>query len=93
MSRAARSYEQERPGLGERFLAELGESLDQIAVLPTRFRLVGHDVRRCALRRFPYAIYFSTEETKETEETEEPGVVVIAVLHRRRNPDVWQSRL
>jgi hypothetical protein len=47
ISRAAHRYEQERPGLGERFVAELGES----------------------------------------------GTVVMAVIHRRRNPDVWKRRI
>ena len=84
MSEAARRYEQERPGLGERFLAELGEFLDRIAAFPARFPTVEEGVRRCGLTRFPYAIYFSVEE---------PSLIVIAILHRRRNPDVWKRRI
>lgn len=84
ISEAARRYDRERPELGERFLGELGEFLDRIAASPTRFPLVEEDVRRCALGRFPYGIYFSIEES---------GVVVMAVLHRRRNPDIWKRRI
>jgi plasmid stabilization system protein ParE len=84
ISRAAHRYEEERPGLGERFVAELGEFLDRIAASPAQFPLVEEGVRRCALRRFPYAIYFSVEES---------GTVVMAVVHRRRNPDVWKRRI
>jgi plasmid stabilization system protein ParE len=84
ISEAARRYEQERPGLGARFLSELGEFLDRIAATPAQFPTVEEGIRRCALSHFPYAIYFSIEE---------PDIVVMAVMHRRRNPEVWKRRI
>jgi plasmid stabilization system protein ParE len=41
-------------------------------------------VRRALLHTFPYAVYFHLSE--ET-------VLVLAVLHLRRNPKVWRGRL
>ena len=41
------------------------------------------DVRRVLVRRFPYAPYFVAEPAR---------VVVVACVHVRRGPRVWQSR-
>ena len=40
-------------------------------------------VRRSFLRQFPYAVFYRVEENR---------VVVIAVMHTRRDPRRWQSR-
>jgi plasmid stabilization system protein ParE len=40
-------------------------------------------VRRALLHQFPYGIYFLSERE---------AVVILAVLHSHRNPDVWKSR-
>lgn len=84
ISEAAHRYEQERPGLGERFVAELDESLARITMAPSQFRILEEGIRRCAFPHFPYAIYFSLDE---------PRVVVVAVTHRRRDPNVWKRRI
>jgi hypothetical protein len=36
------------------------------------------------MRRFPYAVYFSTRESE---------IVVVAVLHQRRSPSALDKRL
>jgi plasmid stabilization system protein ParE len=41
------------------------------------------EVRRALIRRFPYAIYFFADPE---------AIVVLACLHVRRDPQVWQSR-
>ena len=83
ISEAAHRYEQERPGLGERFAADLDEALARVAEGPMQFRILEDGIRRCPFRRFPYAVYFALEE---------PYIVVVAVLHRRRDPEVWRRR-
>lgn len=77
-------YEDQRPGLGELFTAELFELIHRIAEFPRQFPSVGSPVRRGLLHRFPYAVYFLFEE--ET-------AVIIAVLHQRRDPAVWKGRV
>jgi plasmid stabilization system protein ParE len=76
-------YEEQRPGLGEVFAAKIFGLLQQIAGSPNQFPAVGPDVRRGLLRRFPHAVYFVLEEDE---------VVIIAILHQRRDPAVWQRR-
>lgn len=80
---AAFWYEDQRVGLGDRLTAELGDLLIRIEKSPLQFPLVDHGVRRGLLHRFPYAVYFVLEE----------AVIVLAVLHQRRNPEVWKQRI
>lgn len=47
------------------------------------FARVHHEIRRVRLRRFPYAIYYRILSDE---------IVVLAVMHGRRQPRRWQSR-
>ena len=81
---AARWYEDERAGLAERFLSDVDRTFARIRERPAQFPTVSGDVRRAMLHTFPYAVYFQAADE---------GVVVLAVLHLRRNPKVWRGRL
>lgn len=81
---AALWYEDQRPGLGELFIGELFELIHRISGAPRQFPLVGTHVRRGLLYKFPYAVYFLLEEGE---------IVIIAVLHQRRDQAVWQNRI
>ena len=80
---AARWYEDERAGLSERFLSDVDRTIARISERPFEFPAVSGDVRRAMLHTFPYAVYFRTSGE---------AVVVLAVLHLRRNPKVWRGR-
>ena len=80
---AARWYEDERGGLSERFLSDVDRTIARIRERPFEFPAVSGDVRRALLHTFPYAVYFRTSDE---------AVVVLAVLHLRRNPKVWRTR-
>ena len=80
---AARWYEDERAGLSVRFLSDVDRTIARIRERPFEFPAVSSDVRRALLHTFPYAVYFRTSDE---------AVVVLAVLHLRRNPKVWRGR-
>ena len=80
---AARWYEDERAGLSERFLSDVDRAIARIRERPFEFPAVSGDVRRALLHTFPYAVYFRASDE---------AVVVLAVLHLRRNPKVWRGR-
>jgi len=81
---AARWYEAERVGLAGRLLSDVDRTFSRIAERPLQFPLVAGDVRRALLHTFPYAVYFRPSDD---------AVVVLAVLHLRRNPKVWRGRV
>ena len=71
------------PGLGVEFAHVVEDVLGTIESSPLRFPVARADIRRAVLRRFPYVVYFVVL----------PELIsVIAVLHGRRDPTVWQSR-
>lgn len=80
---AAVWYENQRDGLGVRFLDELDLVLHRIEANPRQFPCLEGDVRRALLRNFPYGVYFIGESE---------DITVLAVLHLHREPDMWKSR-
>ena len=76
-------YEEEQAGLGREFLDELRATYDRIAGAPLAYRDLRSGIRRALLRRFPYAVYFAIQGVV---------IVVLAVLHARRDPTEWQRR-
>jgi plasmid stabilization system protein ParE len=81
---AAQWYESERQGLAARFLTDLDRTFTRIQERPIQFPAIADGIRRPLLHTFPYAVYFQAMDQV---------VAVIAVLHMRRNPNVWRARL
>jgi plasmid stabilization system protein ParE len=81
---AARWYEEERAGLAGRFLSDADKTFVRIRERPLQFPEISSNVRRALLHTFPYAVYFRASEE---------AVVVLGVLHLRRNPRVWRARV
>jgi plasmid stabilization system protein ParE len=76
-------YEDQRPGLGSTFAAEVDRALSAVLQAPLAYPRVQGEIRRVLARRFPYAIYFRAMSDE---------IVVLAVIHGRRHPRHWQSR-
>ena len=80
---ARRWYEEREPGLGIALLEEVEATLRQVQEYPEAHPRVDEHVRRAALRRFPYGVFYVIDGKT---------VRVIAILHRARSPEVWQRR-
>jgi plasmid stabilization system protein ParE len=76
-------YEVERVGLGAVFAAAIETTITEVLQNPLTYPRVRGDTRRALVRRFPYAVY-SRPTAGE--------IVVLAVMHGRRNPRHWRSR-
>ena len=81
---AARWYETREPGLGAALVEEIDTALSRISAGPELFPLMYRTARRALTRRFPYAVYFLYDET---------DIVILAVLHQRRNRGALDARL
>lgn len=77
-------YEEQRLGLGERFLSAISVVVTNIQTNPLGFGRVRGEVRAGLARDFPYVVYFRPETTR---------IVIVAVLHGRRDPQTWIKRL
>lgn len=77
-------WEDQRPGLGVDFAARVQQGFDRIAANPKMHALVFADIRKAVVTRFPYTIFYRSDDVR---------VEVIAVFHSRRDPSVWQRRV
>ncbi len=77
-------YEQQRAGLGVEFLICVSEILENIESFPKVYEIIFEDVRRAVVHKFPYLVLYTIEPSQ---------VVVMAVFHSKRDPQVWQDRV
>jgi hypothetical protein len=80
---AATWYENERAGLGGRFLSGVRETLRRVELTPRGYAIIFKDVRRALVDRFPFGVFFFVEGETAT---------VIAVMHLHRRPASWSER-
>lgn len=77
-------YEDRKPGLGARYVAEVMAALDYVVETPHRFPVIRKPaLRRLGLKRFPFAIYFRELDSV---------VQVVAIAPHRRQPAYWRDR-
>ena len=82
MLEAARIYEDQAVGLGERFLDEVEGCLELLLDRPFIGRRSG-ELRQFPLRKFPFMLIYALEDD---------DLVVVAVAHYRRRPGYWTGR-
>ncbi len=75
-------YEDTRPGLGSEFLVAVDAGIEKIGRNPLTYRKVVGERRRCALDRFPYALFYRVQG----------DAIVVACLHARRDPRFMKER-
>jgi plasmid stabilization system protein ParE len=76
-------YNRQSPELRAEFLAAADEVFTRIQQSPEHYAPIYKQVRHAQFKRFPYVAYFVWESAR---------IRVIAVLHDRRDPEVWKSR-
>jgi plasmid stabilization system protein ParE len=75
-------YENQREGLGEKFVQRVREAIERIAANPAGYAKVIGEARKSELRQFPYSLWFKFKDE----------VVVIACLHHRRDKVLARER-
>ncbi|MDD5673245.1 MAG: type II toxin-antitoxin system RelE/ParE family toxin [Chitinivibrionales bacterium] len=81
---AARYYELQAPGLGIDYLDKIDSAIHDVEENPEQWPTIRFNIRRRLVHRFPYGLLYRID-------TEE--IIVLAVMHLRRHPDYWISRL
>jgi len=76
-------YESHKPGLGYDFKLCIEEVLSRLTRTPNIYPTVYKQVKRAFIKRFPFGIFYVVEEKR---------VVILAVLHARRDPEYWKKR-
>jgi toxin ParE1/3/4 len=77
-------YESCSVGLGEEFVQAFESQAMKISAMPERWMVVGSDIRRALMRRFPYVIFFRVIGTD--------AVRITVVKHEKRHPSFGMER-
>ncbi|NLS92551.1 MAG: type II toxin-antitoxin system RelE/ParE family toxin [Planctomycetaceae bacterium] len=78
-----RWYNERRVGLGQEFVEELYATLSRIEADPELYVTTYRDIRSVRLHRFPCVVHYRL--LNDT-------ILVLAVMHGRRDPATWQGR-
>lgn len=76
-------YERQQVGLGVDFTNRVQAVFDRISATPEMYALVYRDVRKAHVRHLAYSVFYRIRADQ---------VVVLAVFHNKRNPNIWKSR-
>jgi len=77
-------YHEINAALGLDFIAEVKKSLNQIKAHPTAWIILGGNIRRALVNRFPYSVLYKTNSKQ---------IYIIAIMNLHRKPDYWKERL
>lgn len=77
-------YQDQRTGLGLDFKLCVDEVLSKLQKHPKSYNKVYKDIRRVVTQRFPFGVFYLVENNK---------VIVLAVMHARRDPKQWKKRI
>jgi hypothetical protein len=81
---ASRFYDLKRSGFGDIFLSRFHQALSQAREYPLAAPLIYGQYRKMKLEQFNHSIVYRVEINK---------IVVVAVMHNRRDPDYWKRRI
>jgi len=54
-----------------------------VVAAPGSWRVIEGDIRRCLTKVFPYAVLYSIEPDH---------ILIVAIMHCRREPGYWRNR-
>jgi len=77
-------YDAQRPGLGANFIIHLDAALSSIQRNPEMYPIIYKNIRRCLVHRFPYGVFYIDKEDK---------IIVLGIMHAKRDPQVWKARV
>lgn len=83
LRQAVSYYNEQSPGLGFEFAAEVRRTLVRIREHPEAWHPLSERTRRCRVSRFPYGVVYQLREE---------CILVVAVMHMSRRPEHWRDR-
>ena len=79
-------YEEQRIGLGQDFVSYLDTSLHMLQKNPKLYQVLYKNIRSVLIKKYPYCIFYNIEEEKKE-------IHIFALLHTKRNPEIWLNRM
>jgi hypothetical protein len=81
---AVHYYNNECPGLGFEFAAEIQNTIDRIKNNPEAWAPLSARIRRCLTQRFPFGVIYELANDE---------ILIVSIMHMNRHPESWKKRL
>lgn len=85
LAEAMEWYDQQKQGLGDKLLLRVENTVDLLESNPFIFQIRYKNIRVGSVKKFPFAIHYWVDEKRNK-------VMINAVLHNSRNPQIWKDR-
>lgn len=85
LNEAVEYYNYELKDLGKKFFQEVSNTIERIVRFPNAWPKIGNFTRRCLLKRFPYAIFYTVDHNGD--------ILVLAIANLHRNPNYYVDRI
>jgi hypothetical protein len=82
---AAIWYNKKQKGLGKRFTLQIRKKISLIKQEPFAAAIRYDEVKSAVLDVFPYMVHYTIDESEKL-------IIISAVLHTSRNPDIWGTK-
>jgi plasmid stabilization system protein ParE len=79
-------YKEQQDGLEKRFADSIKTAISKLQKNPFAYAVRYKNIRIAHPKIFPYGIHFYTDETKKQ-------IVIIAIVHNKRHPDIAEKRI
>lgn len=77
-------YNEQSPGLGFDFAAEVKRTISRMERYPEAWPLISPCTRRVRVSRFPYSVIYQVRSE---------CLLVVALMHMSRHPKRWEERI
>lgn len=71
-------------GLGKSFIIEVEKAINIIKRNPLAYPIIKKNIRKAVIMKFPYSILYIIEKDL---------VYLLAIMHQKRKPNYWYTRL
>jgi toxin ParE1/3/4 len=80
---AVKYYVNQNSNIAQAFINSIENAVYRIRESSTLYPEIDEDVRRCMVKKFPYAVLYTIEEDY---------LLILAVMHCSREPNYWKDR-
>ncbi len=85
IKKAASWYNSKQKGLGSQFTKQVRNKVLFIRQNPEAVNIRYDGIRTAVLDAFPFMVHYTVDDNQKT-------VIIVAVFHTSRNPDIWKNR-
>ena len=78
-------YDEQKKGLGKLFYTAVKARISYLKQNPLHYPVTYRDLHQAPAHRFPYQLHYQVDQDKKY-------VIILAITHTSRDPQLWKDR-